>query len=305
MVYCSNCSHNRIEFEYKESTGEVIAPLSAHRSCAMGQSQFDPSPLSEVQCEKFEQSLYASGFAPSQLFPSSQLLVEPEKSYAVDYSQVLSSGSNRLDFGIERSEEAIDFLSQSPILNPIPEPYREEYEEKLAEVRTQFEELRGKHSELADLTKKVVRKVERLEKKREREIRISPKIEKDLPQEVQYILNQVYGCFENNLCDACGPMMRKALCAAIDIRFKRDGKEDKMLDKANRHLKLKKMIEVAKQERYITPSIFKKLNQLKWVTDISAHDYHIRLTRADVEMDLRTLRMTLERLYPAREKTRN
>ena len=299
MVYCNNCIHNRIKFESRELTGEVILPLSSTRYCELNQPQFSPIFLEEVECEKYEPSSPTLDFRTPL-----QLTDQTERRFEVDLSQALLQSSNSLDLGIERSEEAINLLSQPPLLHPIPEPYREAYEEKLAEVRTEFEQLQKKHSELTSLMKKIVRKVERLEKKREKEIKISPKIEKGLPQEVRYILNQVYACLENNLCDACGTMMRKALTAAIDIRFKRDDKESKMYDADNRHLNLQKMIEVAKQERYITPSIFKKLSQLKWVGDISAHDYRIRLTRSDVEIDLRTLRMALERLYPAEKKSR-
>lgn len=251
----------------------MISPLSVTRYCELNQPQFTPDFITNVDCERYEPSLLSSPIvdyhAPVQL--------PAETETEVDLSQVLLQSSNSLDLGIERSEEAVNLLSQLSLLNPIPDPYREAYEEKVAEVRTELEQMKEKNSELASLMKKIVRKVERLEKKREKEIEIPPEVEKGLPQEVRYILNQAYACLKSNLCDACGTMMRKALAAAIDIRFKRDNKESKMYDDNNRHLKLQKMIEVAKQERYINPSIFRKLSQLKWVGDISAHDYQIKL----------------------------
>jgi hypothetical protein len=276
----------------------MILPASSTRYCDLNQPQFTPYFLLEVECEKYESS--------SPMFDLRvplQPTNESEKTFDIDLSQILLQSSSSLDLGIERSKETVNLLSQPSLLNPIPETYREAYEKKLTEVRIEIEQLKEKNSELANLTKKIVRNVERLEKKRETEIRISPKIRKRLPQEVQYILNQAYRCLESDLYDACGTMMRKALTAAIDIRFKQDRKERKMYDSNSRHLSLQKMIEAAKQERYISSSIFQKLNELKWVGYLSAHDYQIRLGRSDVEIDLRTLRMTLERLYPTQKKS--
>lgn len=299
MVLCTSCIHSKTKLESGELTEGTISPLSVTRYCELNQPQF--TLLTNVDCERYESSPLLVDFRgrPLQLAPA-----ETEITFKADLSQVLAGSSNSLDSGIVRSEEAINILSDPSLLHPIPDTYRDAYEEKVSEVRGELEQVKEKNSELASLMKKIVRKVERLEKKREKEIKIPPEIEKGLPNEVRYIMQQVYGCLENNFCDACGPMMRKALTAAIDIRFKRDGKEAKMYDDNNRHLKLQKMIEVAKQERYITPSIFGKLSQLKWVGDISAHDYQIKLTKSDVEIDLRTLRMALERLYPAQKRPR-
>lgn len=301
MVKCNNCKYKKTKFEYKESTGNMILPLSFSNYCELNQPQFNPFFIVEVECEEYEPSSL-SDF----LERSSTPILDTEKLGLsdIDLSKVLRQSSNSLDLGIERSEEAIDLLSQPTLLSPIPEPYREEYEEKLEGLRNEIEQLREKQTEFARSMTKTLRKVEQLEKKRQKEIKISPEIEKGLPSDVQYIMNQVYSCLEHNLCDACCTMMRKALAAAIDIRFKRDGKASKMYDDSNRRLQLPKMIEVAKQEKYITPSFARKLNQLKWVGDIGAHDYQIKLKRSDVEIDLRTLRMTLERLYPSKKKSR-
>jgi hypothetical protein len=92
--------------------------------------------------------------------------------------------------------------------------------------------------------------------------------------------------------------MRKALIDAIRIRFKRDGKENKLYDKQGRAYKLAKWIELAKQERYISPNIAKKLQEeVKVFGDVASHDYMVNLQKDEVPSIFKHLRLALARMY--------
>ena len=118
-----------------------------------------------------------------------------------------------------------------------------------------------------------------------------------LPPEVQTILEQVSGCYRHRLYESCSVMMRKCLDTAVTLRFKVDRAEKELFGSSDESISLPKKIELAKQRRYITPSIAGKLRQLKWVGDIGAHDYKVKVNKEDVEEDFRTLRIALEHMY--------
>jgi hypothetical protein len=118
-----------------------------------------------------------------------------------------------------------------------------------------------------------------------------------LPNEVQIILKEVSDGYDNHLYDSCSVMMRKALEAAISIRFKINRSENKLRDEDGEPFDLPKRIEIARQENYITRSIANGLKQLKWVGDIGAHDYRVRVNREDIKDGFKILRIALEHMF--------
>lgn len=116
---------------------------------------------------------------------------------------------------------------------------------------------------------------------------------KGLPPEVRERLNEAQGTYRHGHYRSCSVMMRGAIETAISIRLKRAGKA-----KALRGKNLPQRIELAKKEGFITPSIANRLNQLvKWIGDIGAHDYKVKIRKEDVDLGFQTLRIALEHLY--------
>jgi len=114
-----------------------------------------------------------------------------------------------------------------------------------------------------------------------------------LPPEVQERLNEAQGTYQDGYYRSCSVMMRGTLETAIEIRFNRAGKEEAIRGKS-----LPQKIELSKQEGFVTPSIARKLNQLvKWIGDIGAHDYKVKIRKEDVETSFQTLRIALEHMY--------
>lgn len=118
-----------------------------------------------------------------------------------------------------------------------------------------------------------------------------------LPPEVQSILKQALNCYKHNLHGPCSVMMRKCLDTAITLRFKMDRRERELYRSNGETIALPKKIELAKQRKYITSSIASKLRQLKWVGDIGAHDYKVKVGKEDIDADFRALRIALEHMY--------
>lgn len=115
---------------------------------------------------------------------------------------------------------------------------------------------------------------------------------KSLPIEVREGLEEAQGNYRHGHNRSCSVMLRATLEAAIAIRFKKDGKAQMIMGK-----NLPQKIELAKQEHYTSPSIANKLNQLKWIGDLGAHDYKVQITKEDLEKGFQTLRITLEHMF--------
>lgn len=125
-----------------------------------------------------------------------------------------------------------------------------------------------------------------------------------LPTEVRNIIvDTVQKCFERGIPQACPPFMRKALAAAITIRFRRENKEDRLYNANRKPFGLLKMIELAKQERYLSPYLARQLGQVKFFGDIAAHDYKVILKEQDIIPDFRILRTALEHMYRNMEES--
>lgn len=135
-------------------------------------------------------------------------------------------------------------------------------------------------------------------KKKIEELVFPTKVLQKLPPQVRKTVEGVVINYQNDFSDFCFWGMRKALIDAIRIRFKRDGKEDKLYDKDGNAYKLPKWIELAKQERYISSHSAKYLkDQVKVFGDIASHDYMADLHREEVPLIFTQLRIALARMY--------
>jgi len=114
-----------------------------------------------------------------------------------------------------------------------------------------------------------------------------------LPPAVKERLEEAQGTYRHGHYRSCSVMLRGALETAISIRFKNAGKARTLKGK-----NLPQRIELAKQEGFITPSIATRLNQLvKWIGDIGAHDYKVKIKKEDVETSFNILRVALEHMF--------
>jgi predicted nuclease with TOPRIM domain len=158
-------------------------------------------------------------------------------------------------------------------------------------------EFRALEQRLQALETKISQLTVSWEEKRE-ELDFPEEIFKKLPAEVQKTIEGIKLNYQKDFPVFCFFGMRKALIDAIRIRFKRDGKENKLYDKQGRAYKLAKWIELAKQERYISPNIAKKLQEeVKVFGDVASHDYMVNLQKDEVPSIFKHLRLALARMY--------
>lgn len=124
-----------------------------------------------------------------------------------------------------------------------------------------------------------------------------------LPKEIQIDIIKAQTCFEfcnqspHPIYEAYAMYLRKVLATTIVIRFQRDGKDKKLYNKDHQPFKLKAMVELAKQENYISSSFSKQLMRIKWMGDIGVHDYKIKLKETDIQPIFQLMRFTSEHLF--------
>ena len=118
-----------------------------------------------------------------------------------------------------------------------------------------------------------------------------------LPNSIKKVIDGIISNFENDFPDYCCWGIRKALIIGIDIRFKRDEKDELLFDSSGEPYSLPKKIEIAKQEKYLSSSLARQLTKEKIFGDIASHDFQITLTKEDIPSLFKHLRLTLDRLY--------
>jgi len=169
--------------------------------------------------------------------------------------------------------------------------YLPSYTETFA-TKTEVEELKVEVEYLK--TKIESAKTEELE----RELSIPKEVLEKLPKEIHKTIEGVRLCYENDHADFCFMGIRKALSTAIHIRFRREGKEKELYDGDRRPYKLDKWIELAKQNKFLTVNLAKRLTkELKLFGDVGSHDYMIDFHKEDVPSIFKLLRLALDRMY--------
>ena len=92
--------------------------------------------------------------------------------------------------------------------------------------------------------------------------------------------------------------MRKAIIAAIVIKFKKAGKEDILYNSDRNPYCLPKILEIAKQEGYLSSYLYRQLiREVRVFGDVGTHDYKIDFKEDDVISLFKLLRLALERIY--------
>ena len=139
--------------------------------------------------------------------------------------------------------------------------------------------------------------------KLEEELSIPKEVFEKLPQEIQKTIEGVKLCYKYDYADFCFMGIRKALGTAIHIRFRKEGKEEELYDSKGEPYKLTKWIELAKQNRFLSASLARKLTkEVKVFGDVSSHDYRVDFHREDVPSIFKLLRLALDRMYHEEEK---
>ena len=135
------------------------------------------------------------------------------------------------------------------------------------------------------------------------EIIVPNEVVKKLPKEVQLDIIKAQVClnlsqeYTPSIYEACAMYLRKALATAIIIRFKKDGSDGELYDEDGRPFQMGKMLELAKQKRYLSYNLWKELKRIKWFGDTGVHDYKIELKKSDIRPIFELMRLTLEPLY--------
>lgn len=123
-------------------------------------------------------------------------------------------------------------------------------------------------------------------------------IMKRLPKEVKRSIKGVIDIYSLKYPRFCFWGMRTALIDAIRIRFRRDGKEDRLYDDNGNAYKLSKWINFAREERYISMQSARFLKgQIKVFGDTASHDYMADVKKEEIPVIFTQLRMVLARMY--------
>jgi uncharacterized protein (UPF0128 family) len=145
-----------------------------------------------------------------------------------------------------------------------------------------------------------IRKLDRIEDKDNQTVKenlIPNEVILELPKAIQPIIYEINGCYNDGYYMACSVMCRKALEAAIYLKFEKEGKENELRKDLDNYMKLPKKIELAKQNRYITPQLAKELSKIKLFGDVAAHNLKITLNKEDLKQNIPTLRLALEEIF--------
>ncbi|MCG2717240.1 MAG: DUF4145 domain-containing protein [Nanoarchaeota archaeon] len=142
-----------------------------------------------------------------------------------------------------------------------------------------------------------INKIKRKPTVREQKEAIPDEILDQLPKPLQAIIKEINGCYKNGYLAACSVMCRKAIEAAIHIRFSIDEKEDELKDSNDEFYKLPKKIELAKQAKYISATHARNLSKIRWFGDAGAHSYKINLLRDDIGPNIQLVRLVVEELF--------
>jgi site-specific recombinase XerD len=135
-------------------------------------------------------------------------------------------------------------------------------------------------------------------KKKKERLFIPTEVLENIPQEVRKTIKGIISNYQNNFPDFCFWGMRKALIDAINIRFRRNGKDGKLYNENGNAYNLPKWIELAKQERYISANQANKLNkEVKVFGDTASHDHMTDLQKEEVPTIFKHLRLALARMY--------
>jgi hypothetical protein len=167
------------------------------------------------------------------------------------------------------------------------------------EFLSKYYDSRGKYEALEERVTRIEASLTLSTEKQKEEGLIFPSdILEKLPLEVKKTVEGIMVNYERDFPDFCFWGMRKALIDAIRIRFRKDNKENMLYDENGNAYKLLTWIDLAKQQRYISPKQATNLStQVKVFGDSASHDYMANLHKDEVPSIFTQLRMALGRMY--------
>ena len=118
------------------------------------------------------------------------------------------------------------------------------------------------------------------------------------PSELQHILNEIQLCLGSGAYDAVAVMVRKAVEAAIYLRFERDDKLNELLTSKGDTLSFGEKVQKAVEHNYLSPSKGSELKQVKWWGDSGAHSYKVIVGLGDATQLLSLLSLCLQEMFP-------
>jgi hypothetical protein len=118
------------------------------------------------------------------------------------------------------------------------------------------------------------------------------------PSELQHILNEIQLCLGSGAYDAVAVMVRKAVEAAIYLRFERDDMLDELLTGKGDTLSFGEKVQKAAEHNYLSPSKGTELKQVKWWGDSGAHSYKVIVGQSDATQLLTLLSLCLQEIFP-------
>lgn len=213
-------------------------------------------------------------------------------------ARAYSTTGTAIDFASSASEELEETIN---LMGTIPNNLQERYgiSEVIPEatvLKEQVDELSGRLTSMEERFNQIAGAFE--ETKKERELFIPLEVWERLPNDVKKIIESIRKCFKRGIPEVCPTNIRKALGAAIFIRFNQDDKRKMLYDEDGNPYSYPTVLELARKEGYITKYIFNQLRkEVRVFGDIAAHDYRIDFKEEDVLPLFKLLRLALEQIY--------
>jgi hypothetical protein len=119
------------------------------------------------------------------------------------------------------------------------------------------------------------------------------------PPEVEHILNQIQLCIAAGAYDAAAVMIRKAIEAAIYLKFEEQGLKNEMLTETGDTLNFVEKVSRAVKHDFLSHAKGAEIKRIKWLGDSGAHSYKAIVPESEVVQVLTLLGLCLQELYPS------
>jgi hypothetical protein len=128
---------------------------------------------------------------------------------------------------------------------------------------------------------------------------LSSEILEKLPAEIAELCSELNIASKNELKYACAFLIRRIIPLSIYIKFKKENILEKIRDpqRNNEFYGTKKLLELAKNEKYLESRTERELQQLRFITDTSQHNYNFKIENHEIIDSFPKVKVFLSDLY--------
>ena len=117
------------------------------------------------------------------------------------------------------------------------------------------------------------------------------------PDELERIIREIRVCLRVGACSAAAVLTRKAVEAAIFLKFEKEKNTEAILTKAGDSRSFVEKVALAVKHNYLSPQKGADLRKIKWWGDSGAHSYRVVVSKAEVMHNLSLLDICLQEMF--------